>query len=344
METPGAPSAVSQITRRTAQAEMVTVTRFQDLRRQGEPMVLKGLVADWPLVQAAAHDRAPDYLKQIASDDPVQFMRAAPEIQGRLHYAQGAEGRNFEPHRASLHAFLDLLAAEADKPKGDSLVLQGMPADERLRGFLAAHPMPLLPTSVAPRVWIGNAATVAIHHDPSENIACVAAGRRRFTLFPPEAVSDLYMGPFHQTPAGVQVSMVHLTDPDLERFPRFARALEVAQVAELEPGDALYIPYHWYHHVESLAAFNVLVNYWWDPAQPGFGSPWDALMHGMMSLHALPPQQRRAWRAMFDHYVFETNGDPGAHLPSDGRGILSAPTPRAAAQMARIRRQKLERN
>lgn len=269
---------------------------------------------------------------------------AAPEIQGRLHYAQGAEGRNFEPHRASLHAFLDLLAAEADKPKGDSLVLQGMPADERLRGFSAAHPMPLLPAEVAPRVWIGNAATVAIHHDPSENIACVAAGRRRFTLFPPEAVSDLYMGPFHQTPAGVQVSMVHLTDPDLERFPRFARALEVAQVAELEPGDALYIPYHWYHHVESLAAFNVLVNYWWDPAQPGFGSPWDALMHGMMSLRALPPQQRRAWRAMFDHYVFETNGDPGAHLPSDGRGILSAPTPRAAAQMARIRRQKLERN
>jgi hypothetical protein len=324
--------------------EAATVEDFQDIRHQGEPVVFKGLVADWPLVRAAAQDEALDYLKKIASDGPVQFMRAAPEIEGRLHYANGLQGRNFEPQRGPLIAFLDLLAAETREPRPAALVLQGMPARERLSAFAETHPMPLLPAAVTPRVWIGNAATVATHHDPSENIACVAAGRRRFTLFPPEAVGDLYMGPFHQTPAGVQVSLVHLTDPDLERFPRFARAIEVAQVAELEAGDALYIPYHWYHHVESLASFNVLVNYWWDPAQPGFGSPWDALMHGMMSLRALPPEQRRAWRAMFDHYVFETNGDPGAHLPSDARGILSAPTPRSAAQMARILREKLRRD
>ena len=29
------------------------------------------------------------------------------------------------------------------------------------------------------------------------------------------------------------------------------------------PGDAIYIPPLWWHHVESLGQFNVLVNYWY---------------------------------------------------------------------------------
>lgn len=316
---------------------------FQAIRRAGEPAVLKGLVTDWPLVRAAREGDAPAYLKQHALDAPVPFMRAPPEVEGRLHYDRDAGGRNFTRHEGPLADFIDQLQAEAGKARPDALALQGMPASERFPGFAEAHPMPLLPPAVVPRLWIGNAAKVAIHHDPTENIACVAVGRRRFTLFPPEAVGDLYMGPFHQTPAGVQVSLVHLTDPDLERFPRFARALEAAQVAELEPGDALYIPYQWYHHVEALAAFNVLVNYWWDAAPAGFGSPWNAMMHGMMSLRALPPDQRRAWRAMFDHYVFETDGDPGAHLPEAARGVLAPPTPQGAGQMRRVLLDKLRR-
>jgi len=322
----------------------VDAGRFQAVRRLGEPAVLKGLTADWPLVRAAADGRSADYLRTHAVGAPVPYMRAPAEVRGRLHYATAAAGRNFTRHEAPLSEFLDQLDIEAGEAAPDSLALQGMPAPERLPGFAEAHPMPLLPSAVVPRLWIGNAAKVAIHHDPTENIACVAAGRRRFTLFPPEAVGDLYMGPFHQTPAGVQVSLVHLTDPDLERFPRFARALEAAQVAELAPGDALYIPYQWYHHVEALEPFNVLVNYWWDASPAGFGSPWDAMMHGMMSLRALPPDQRRAWRAMFDHYVFETDGDPGAHLPDEARGVLSPPTPESAARMRRVLLDKLRRD
>ncbi|RZJ00874.1 MAG: cupin-like domain-containing protein [Brevundimonas sp.] len=319
----------------------VTAAVFQDIRRAGEPAVMRGVVVDWPLVRAARKGAAADYLRGLASEEPVPFMRAAPEVEGRLHYAEGAAGRNFTRETASLAGFLDQLEAEASKDQPDSLALQGLPAPERLAGFAERNPMPLLPPAILPRLWIGNAAKVAIHHDPSENVACVAVGRRRFTLFPPEAVGDLYMGPFHETPAGVQVSLVHLTDPDLERFPRFTRALEAAVFAELEPGDAIYIPYQWYHHVESLEPINVLVNYWWDAAPAGIGSPWDAMMHGMMSLRTLPADQRRAWKAMFDHYVFQSNGDPGAHLPEDRRGILSSPSAQSIAQMRKALLDKL---
>ncbi|KQS53883.1 peptidylprolyl isomerase [Brevundimonas sp. Leaf363] len=314
---------------------------FADVRRAAEPVVMRGLVSDWPLVQAAREGQATAYLAGLANGEPVPFMRAAAEVEGRLHYAAGVEGRNFERQQGTVAEFLSLLEAEAAKTRPDVLALQGMPASQRLPEFAASHPMPLLPEAVPPRLWVGNAAKVAIHHDPTENIACVAAGRRRFTLFAPEQVSNLYMGPFHQTPAGVQVALPHLTDPDLDRYPRFAMALAAAMTAELEPGDALYIPYQWYHHVEALDPVNVLVNYWWDPAPGGFGSPWDAMMHAMMSVRSLPADQRRAWRAMFDHYVFETDGDPGEHLPETGRGALARPTPQTAAQMRRSLLKKL---
>ena len=65
---------------------------------------------------------------------------------------------------------------------------------------------------------------------------------RRFTLFAPELVDRLYIGPLDLTPAGQPISLVDLAAPDLARFPRFAEALPQAQVVTLEPGDALFIP------------------------------------------------------------------------------------------------------
>lgn len=315
----------------------VTPDRFEEIRASGEPAVLRGLASDWPVVRAAD---ALAYLRGAAMPGTIHYMRAPPEVEGRMHYGPAIGTRNFVREETSFTAFLDLLAEQANEARPDALALQGLPAAQLIPDFADANPMPLLP-GVPPRLWIGNAAKVAIHHDPTENVAVVAAGRRRFTLFAPEQVGNLYMGPFDPTPAGVQVSMVHLTAPDLERYPRFAAALEAALVAELDPGDAIYIPYQWYHHVEALDAFNLLVNYWWDPA-PG-SSPWDALMHGFVALRSLPADQRRAWRAMFDHYVFLANGDPGAHLPAEARGVLGATSPQAIAQMRRLLLARLQK-
>ncbi|MFK4985615.1 hypothetical protein ACI4B7_27705, partial [Klebsiella pneumoniae] len=86
-------------------------------------------------------------------------------------------------------------------------------------------------------------------------------------------------------------------------------------------------------HVEALSPINLLVNYWWNPARPDLGSPWDAMMHGMAALRHLPPDQRRSWRAMFDHYVFAAGGDPAAHLPPAARGILGAESAEDLATM-----------
>lgn len=319
--------------------ENVTPQVFaEQIRPLGEPAVLKGLVRDWPSVAAGRQGDAAliDYLVRSAAGTLIDYSEIAPEYEGRFHYRDDLKGLNFERRSAPLAHLLKRLAED----RGPGLAAQGVAVPDHLPGFHREQQLALLPPQVVPRIWIGNRIKVATHTDPSENIACVVAGRRRFTLFAPEQIGNLYMGPFHFTPAGTPISMVHLTAPDLDRYPRFADALAAARTAELEPGDAIYIPYQWFHHVESLDRVSVLVNYWWDPARRDLGSPWDAMFHGMIALRNLPPDQRRAWQAWFEHYVFLANGDPGTHLPDHARGVLGAFSPREVADQ----RAELNRN
>lgn len=309
----------------------------KEIRPTGEPAILKGLVGDWPIVSVSRQGDRPlvDYLIGHAVSSPIASIYAEPEIEGRFHYTENLRKLNFERVTIPLENFLQQLLTEADCDRPTALAAQGLVIPKCLPRFAADHRLSLLPPTIVPRMWIGNAVKVATHSDELENVACVVAGRRRFTVFPPEQVGNLYMGPFELTPAGTPISMVHVTKPDFDRYPKFAIALEAASYAELEPGDAIYIPYQWYHHVESLDPVNILVNYWWDSARQDLGSAWDALLHGIISLRGLPPDQRRSWRAVFDHYVFLANGDAGAHLPAHARGILAADTPRDIEELRR---------
>ncbi len=125
--------------------------------------------------------------------------------------------------------------------------------------------------------------------------------------------------------------MVSLKAPDFERYPRFRTALAAAQVADLEPGDAVYIPAVWWHHVESFDAVNILVNYWWEQASHATSghriSPTKSLLHALLSIRNLPPAHREAWGTMFAHFVFSPEVDPAAHLPAARRGVLGPLTP-----------------
>ncbi len=251
-----------------------------EVRPAAQPVVLRGLAADWPVVQAA---RSSDgalvaYLKRFSHTQPVNAIVGAPEIEGRFFYTPDLTALNFTRGKSPLDPFLDRLLRDRDVDQPYAMAVQSIPAPDLLPGFVEENGSDLVDADVVPRLWLGNAIRVATHYDLMENIAVVVAGRRRFTLFPPDQVGNLYMGPYELTPAGTPVSMVDPDAPDLDRYPRFAEAMEHAQEAVLEPGDAIYIPFHWWHGVASLAPVNILCNYWWNPAPAAMASPYDALL------------------------------------------------------------------
>lgn len=307
----------------------------EEIRPAGQPAVLRGLAADWPAVQAArsSDEEIVAYLKRFRVDRPVTAIVGEPEIEGRFFYDDDLTGFNFQRGTSPLDPFLDRLLRDRDNPSPLAMAVQSEIVPELLPGFDRENRIDLVSDDVAPRAWIGNRIRVAAHYDQKENIGCVVAGRRRFTLFPPEQLLNLYPGPLEVTPAGTPVSLVDLEAPDLERFPRFEKAMETAQGVELEPGDAIYIPFHWWHAVNSLEPVNLFVNYWWNEAPAGLGSPFDALMYGFFALKHLPPEQRKVWRMIFDHYVFGLNGDPAAHLPPQAKGVLGPLTPELLGRM-----------
>jgi hypothetical protein len=293
----------------------------------GVPVVIEELVRDWPAVRAARDSPRAlvDCIRGFDRGELIPVLEGPPSIRGRLFYREDMTGLNFTRARARLGETLERLLAQGGGPDPSAVFIEALPTDAFLPDFAAAHPMPFVGKGSQPRMWIGNTITVQTHFDLFDNLACVVGGRRRFTLFPPEQVANLYMGPVDFTPAGTPISMVPLHDPDLARFPRFAEALRHAVQAELAPGDALYIPYGWWHHVESLEPFNVLVNYWWNAA-PDLGSPYGALLHGTLVLRDLPAEQRNVWRAMFETLVFTDPEEALGHLRPEQRGLLGPPS------------------
>ena len=312
----------------------------EEVRPARQPVVLRGLVAHWPAVTAArAGDAAmADYLAACEPRRPVEALEAPPEEGGRFFYNARMTGFNFERHAVALGDFMARLLDIAGQDAPPALAVQSEIIPEIMPRFAKDNPLDLLP-GIAPRIWIGNRIRVAPHYDLKENVAACVAGQRRFTLFPPGAVADLYPGPFELTPAGTPVSMVDMRNPDLAAHPRFAQAWASAQVADLEPGDALYIPYGWWHGVESRAPVSILVNYWWSDAEGDVAGAYDALLHAVAAYRHLPPEQRAVWKTMLDHYVFEENGPPADHLPPHARGLLADASPALFARLRQMLRQ-----
>ncbi|MEO6279536.1 cupin-like domain-containing protein [Roseateles sp.] len=330
---------------KVAERRNVDARTFQDeILPANQPVVLRGVVDHWPVVQQGKTSARGvcEYLMQFYQGKQVPLLIGDPASKRHIFYQDMMAGLNFERRPATIFDGMRLLLSQVDVADAPAIYMESLPVADCLPGFTAAHVMPLLGDTVSPNIWIGNAVKVQTHYDLMRNLACVVAGKRRFTLFPPEQLPNLYVGPLDFTPAGTPLSMVPLDNPDLQRYPRFTQALAAAQVADLEAGDALYLPYGWWHHVESLEPFNILINYWWTEKQPPVPN-YDALLHAVLAFRDLPAEQRKFWQGMFDYFAFETHGEALAHLAPEHRGHMGPITPEKAAAIKAILAQSLGR-
>jgi hypothetical protein len=286
------------------------------------PVVLRGLIKNWPLVTQAKESNlaAQNYLRQHYNNNKIRAFIADAKHQGRYFYNDDLSGFNFTPNTTTFDKVLDDLAEYEHQAKPPGLYMGSTLVDHILPEFRHDNDLALLVNNPLISLWVGNQSRIAAHYDVTDNIACVAAGKRRFTVFPPNQLDNLYIGPLDFTPAGQPASLVDFKQPDWIKYPKFSEAIKHAQVTELEAGDAIFIPSMWWHHVEGLSPFNVLVNYWWRQVDIQLGAPMDALNHALLSIRDLPQAQRDAWRDLFEHYIFAPKDQN--HIPKDKRGVL----------------------
>ena len=303
---------------------------LQTLQVRNKPLVIKGLVNNWPLTQFADQpERAISSLLKSAAQQYVYVNKANQETKGRFFYTDDFTDKNFSQSPQLLTEFLTNLLSRT-KPNldhkqpetTDYRYMASTSVEYCFPGLLTEHPLPISLPSPLVSAWLGTQSVAATHFDVPQNIVCNVLGQRRFTLFPPEQLDNLYIGPLDFTPAGQPVSLVNVSDPDLSLFPKFATAIQHGFQVTLCPGDALYIPSMWWHNVEALQSVNLLFNYWWQDTPTYLGAPMDALKHAILSIKSLSVSERKAWQKLFNHYVFEHEQTQLDHIPTQALGML----------------------
>ena len=312
--------------RRTAVMTGVSAEAFAAVVWAEAPVVIKGLLDAWPALAAGRNSasRMNAYLAAMDVGRLARVMEAPAASGGRFGYGPDLREFAFSQRQARITETLARIERQIGDPDASFVAIQMLPLASHMPEFVRQNPLSLLPSQVLPRLWIGGQVRTQTHNDRDHNLACVVAGHRRFVLFPPSQVANLYIGPLDNPPP---LSLVDPEAPDLSRFPRYRQAYAAAQVAYLEPGDALFVPKYWWHHVTSLARYNAMVNYWWGDMATGLERANDVFLTALLALKDLPPGERAYWKAMFEAYVFAADGQATAHIPDVLKGALGPMSP-----------------
>lgn len=106
--------------------------------------------------------------------------------------------------------------------------------------------------------WFGPSGTVSpLHFDPKNNLLCQIFGHKRVILYHPNDSSNLYP---YDTRLLNNTAQVDPLNPNYEKWPNFSKAKGL--MTYLRPGEILYIPPKWWHHVTSLTP-SFSISFWW---------------------------------------------------------------------------------
>jgi tRNA wybutosine-synthesizing protein 5 len=213
-----------------------------------------------------------ELVRRISSEGPGEASAEegafAPVIApGEKYYLRSVAKR---PTKTAAHLPAEFPSLAATLAKGGAILPGGPRAlfDER-----SYHSTVLRVASEGTALWT--------HYDTHDNLLAQVVGRKTVTLWPPEAAPFLYVqgsssrvdyaledrggdgGSAGEAGSGFTFDAV--------RFPAFRSALASRRVVELGPGEALFVPALWFHHVAADAREgsgpSIAVNAFWRPAR-----------------------------------------------------------------------------
>jgi len=288
-----------------------------------QPLILKGFVNHWPMVKKGKESEGSlqHYLLKYAKDSSLIVGQGHSDINGRIFYNQEFTALNCKAYKMTLTGLLEQINSYKNAKNPPLCYMGTTSADKAFSNLRQENDIHIADKSPVMNLWMGNQSTIPAHYDVPNNIACNVFGKRRFTLFPPEELENLYIGPLDFTPAGQSLSLVDFKKPDFNKYPKFRQALKKAQVAELEAGDALFLPSMWWHHVEGLEHYNLLATFWWSSTELATDDAGNALLYSIMAISNLSKDKKDIWLNLFKHYIFD---EPSLdHIPEHAKGILN---------------------
>lgn len=272
---------------------------YREFVAKNRPCIITDATAHWPALSRWTNE----YLREKLADATVT-IDITPDgfgdvVRGEYFVTPVEEDMKFS-------RFLDLLSAR-DEVKGVHYCqhqnnsfreqFSALQDDIEVEGpSFAKVAFGAAPDAV--NFWMGDERAVSsMHHDPYDNIYCVIAGEKHFTLLPP---TDLYwlgrqwFNKAHYKRSADGTGFDIVPEPDAPKVPWFPADIEAADAKAadgrlpahfrpdklrplrivLKKGESLYLPSLWYHRVAQKPDADgrvIAVNFWYDmPFGPNY--------------------------------------------------------------------------
>jgi hypothetical protein len=241
--------------RATVDADAITAEAFdRDYVRPVRPVLITGLVRDWPATGACTPGYLADYTEAVGDVDVT--YRSTPD---------GAPSPEQQSFSQGVRSLLDILReCEASPDEGPELYIPGLDIptggslieDLGLPGLIPAGKVH------GSSIFFGrNTRCVAHYHPHAQALLCQVQGVKQVWMYPPGATGRQRLFP----PWSGRFFASRI-DFHADGGRRLAGAAAPAQLFELHPGDALFIPLHWLHAPRGRG-WSVSVTHFW-PARP----------------------------------------------------------------------------
>jgi len=213
--------------------DTITKQRFiKDYKGTATPVILSQLTKDWPATTKWSFD----YLERVAGDNVVPVYSSKP--------AKDKEHQHAATMNIPLSEYLNMLKnGENDLRLFFYNVLDNIPSliDDFKYPDLGLKFFKKLPVLFMG----GTGAKVQMHYDIdlADLVLCHFGGRKKVLLVPPEQTPFMYKVPFSFS----ALHSVDFSNPNFEKHPALKNLN--AYVAEIEHGEALYIPPGFWHYV-----------------------------------------------------------------------------------------------
>ena len=286
--------------------------RFLSEFRLRQPVVLRGGLSSWP-------DTLFDFERLANRFGAQQILsyRIPPEIRSArmsslksdFYVWSDQEGNREHLREWTLGEFIAALRAG-----GSHYCMANRTKNTKLRDILAAEtgeldcvPVAGTRNEAARREFFfgSESAGPGLHHDGAvESFLCQLIGAKRINLFSPTDIPHLYPAASWLALTGHFSAVADSFNVDSGAFPLFS--LAKAYRCQLDPGDVLYLPPHWYHDTSPLGpTVTMTIRNVPPPEVWGTTEDRDALVRAARDLYkcleGLPPAARMTYAALLRH-------------------------------------------
>jgi Cupin-like domain len=239
--------------------------QFSDICKQFRPFVIEDVAQHW----RACQNWSNDYLIKHCGNNlvPVRFYKKDFwDNHKNFAYQDGYDPKKEMEFQEYIKNHIENRANENKNDKDLECYLSEANFEERFPEIFGDVTYPgYFNRKAFVTLWYGFSSknfssTTTLHFDPLHNIFAQIRGRKRILLFPPSNYLSFYP-PLEASSGAAYNSKVNPLLFNSELFPKFPWQERIEVI--LKPGEILYIPPFWWHHLTAVDK-NISLSFWYD--------------------------------------------------------------------------------